>query len=165
MDDDEMRSVSPVVEDEAKDDAVLIKSQSYLGTIPSGKLTICRVSSVFGHVLCYSNETKDLFLYHGGQLVSFSHSRDDEYFDVQFSETGNHIVTGGSEAVVRVKELPSFKTKKKLADPKKPIRSIFLDKDETYMFVGLSDGNVMVYSLPQKAFVKSRVVTLTELGF
>ena len=59
----------------------------------------------------------------------------------------------------------SFKTRKKLTEPKKPIRSIFLDKDETYMFVGLSNGDVLVYSLPQKAFVKSRVVTLTELGF
>lgn len=72
----------------------LEKSQSYIGSIPSGELTICRVSSVFGHVLCYSKQTKDLFLYHGGQLVSFCNSREDTYYDIQFSKTGNHIVTG-----------------------------------------------------------------------
>jgi len=136
------------------------------GSIPSGELTIVRVSHVFGHVLCYSKQTKDIFLYSStGELQSWSNSRDDIYYDVQFSKTGNHIVCGGTETVIRVKELPSFRTRKKFEDPNKPVRTIYLDKDETYMLVGTANGNVLVYSLPQKAFVKSRVHTLTELGF
>lgn len=150
-----MNSISIVKDDE-----------KHLGSIPSGELTIVRVSSVFGHVLCYSKQTKDIFLYSSaGELVSYSTSRDDVYFDIAFSKTGNHIVCGGTECIVRVKELPSFKTRKRFEDPKKSVSHIHLDKDETYMFAGLCDGNVLVYSLPQKAFVKSRVHTLTELGF
>ena len=141
-------------------------SDSHLGSIPSGELTICRVSSVFGHVLCYSKQTKDIFLYSSaGELESYANSRDDIYYDIQFSKTGNHLICGGTEKIIRIKELPSFKTRKKFEDPKKEIRSIYLDKDETYILVGDKSGNVLVYSLPQKAFVKSRVHTLTELGF
>eukprot|EP01083_Nonionella_stella_P082007 226255_1 len=134
--------------------------------IHTGELSIVRVSSVFGHVLCYSKQTKDIFLYSSaGELLSCSTSRDDTYQDIVLSKTGNHIVCGGQETIIRIKELPSFKTRKRFEDPKKTITKIYLDKDETYMFVGCEDGTCLVYSLPQKAFVKSRVHTLTELGF
>jgi len=156
-------------EQEHKEETEIVYDEnvsSKMGSIPSGELTIVRVSDVFGHVLCYSQQTKDIFLYSSaGQLKSWSHSRDDVYHDIQFSKAGNHIVCGGTETIIRVKELPSFRTRKKFVEAKKPIRCLFLDKDETYMLAGTANGNVLVYSLPQKAFVKSRVHTLTELGF
>merc|ERR1712129_624611 len=102
--------------------SIVNDDERHLGSIPSGELTIVRVSSVFGHIICYSKQTRDIFLYSSaGELVSYSTSRDDVYFDIAFSKTGNHIVTGGSERIVRVKELPSFKTRKKFEDPKQTI--------------------------------------------
>merc|ERR1712087_796441 len=87
------------------------KSQSNLGAIPSGELSVVRVSSVFGHVLCYSRQTKDLFLYSSaGELLSYSNSGGDVYNALEFSRSGKHIVSGGEQKIVRIKALPSFKT-------------------------------------------------------
>ena len=137
--------------------------------IECSMLSTVRVSGVFGHIVCYSKQTKDLFLYSSkGKLLNVSTSHVDSYNDIQLSATGNHIICGGKDAIIRIKELPSFRTKKKFREPRKykcPITSIYLSNHETSLFVGTANGNVFVYSLPHKAFVKVRVGALDRLGF
>ena len=132
-------------------------------------LTAVRVSDVFGRILCYSKQTKDMFLYSSkGEMISYSSSGDDIFEDIKFSKSGNHMVCGGRNAIVRIKQLPSFRTQKKFKEAtkyKKAITSVYLSKDETYMLVGTANGNVLVYSLPQKAFVNVRIGALGRHGF
>jgi len=134
--------------------------------IKDGELNMIKVSHTFGRLICYSSDKRLIFLYSSnGKLLNYYNTKDDIFYDIKFSKNGNHIVCGGKNKCIRIYDLPSFKAKKKLKEPKSVIRNIVLDKDETYMLVGLANGYILVYSLPEKAFVKSRVQTLTDLGF
>ena len=101
-------------------------------------------------------------------MIDYSSSHDDVYNDIRFSKSGHHFVCGGKNATIRIKELPSFKTRKKFKEAtkyKSAITRIYLSQDETYMLVGTANGNVLVYSLPQKAFVEVRIGALGRHGF
>ena len=66
---------------------------------------------------------------------------------------------------VKILEVPTLRQRRIYKHSKDIIRCIILDKDETYMLVGVSSGDALVYSLPQKDFVRSKVETLQQLGF
>eukprot|EP01084_Bolivina_argentea_P078560 142567_1 len=130
---------------------------------------IIRVSKRFGHILCYSQTTRQIFLYSSvGTLVNSSTSQHDIYYDIKFSQCGKYIVCGGENGILRIKKLPSFKTRKKFSDiyidstiSRGKIMSIYLDEKEQAVFVGLSNGDILVYRKLQSYTLSA----LTELGF
>eukprot|EP01083_Nonionella_stella_P006087 17617_1 len=152
-------------------DKTIQKWDSKKDHIESSMINIVRVSHVFGYILCYSKQTKDIFLYSSsnGKMIANASSANDVYNDIQFSKSANYIVCGGRNAFIRIKHLPSFKTTKKFKEATSKegaITSIYIEpKNETSLFVGTANGNIFVYSLPQKAFVDVRIGTLDRHGF
>merc|ERR550525_64856 len=126
-------------------------------------LTAISVSDTFGRILCYSAATRDLFLYSSnGKLIANNKSGSDDIYNViKLSKSGDYFLCGSQSGILRIKDAETFESRKKFAASlNSPITCVQLPNDESNVLVGTANGSVLVYSLPQKAFVNVRIGAL-----
>lgn len=155
-------------EEDEKDADQSLSVEDYMKSgIQCSVITAVTVSATFGRILCYSAATKDVFLYSSnGQLIEQSSSGDEVYNVIRLSKSGDYFLCGSAQGILRIKQVPSFETRKKFAAALgTSITSFQLSNDESNVLVGTGNGNVLVYSLPQKAFVNVRIGALGRHGF
>lgn len=120
-------------------------------------MAICRVSKMFGTVLCYccnyDTEPAKLYLISSSGEILNEHvvADNDKYHEIQFTKSGNSAVCGGMNKLVVIYNLPSFTSNRQLNDANDVIKCITSDKEERYILSGLANGNVLLYSYPQSA--------------
>ncbi|ETO13616.1 hypothetical protein RFI_23756 [Reticulomyxa filosa] len=127
-------------------------------------LNIVRVSS-FGDILCYGKGLKYLCVYsNNGELIK-KRAISDTLSVVEFSKDGNFVVTGGNTSTVLIRDTRTLRTRKQFLESTDVVKCLALDKDEIFMFVGVTGGNVLIYSLAITKFANRRINVLSELGF
>ena len=123
----------------------------------STAIAMCRVSGVFGTVLCYACDFEKnaamLFLFscNGELLAQHEVAENDKYHALRFGKSGNSACCGGLNKSLVLYELPSFSIKMALGADDQVVRHVSTDKEEKYLFCGLDNGHVLLYSYPQSA--------------
>ncbi|ETO28460.1 hypothetical protein RFI_08670, partial [Reticulomyxa filosa] len=141
------------------------KSKSTIAIVDGMKacLNIVRVSA-FGDIVCYGKDLKHLCVYSSnGELVKKRVVKD-VLSVIEFSNDGNYIVTGGHSTITLIRDTRTLRIRKQFPEAKEMVKCITLDKDEVFMFVGITNGDVLIYSLSMSRFVNRKIATLGELG-